>query len=73
MMFQEVDKNHDGHLSFEEFKEAAQMQPFIMKCFKLETPSNPLRASSPPKKIDSNNASEGSDATLSNPEEWVVM
>jgi len=71
MIFQEADKNADGLLSFAEFRDASQKQPFIMKCFRLDVPHDdplppvvPQRAPPPVQKQDD---------MLKDPEEWVVM
>jgi len=71
MIFQEADKNSDGRLSGDEFMKAAHMQPFIVKCFRLDQPHDLVVPCIKDQKKQKQKEKE--DDMLKDPEEWVVM
>eukprot|EP01111_Echinosteliopsis_oligospora_P012636 TRINITY_DN4354_c0_g1_i1.p1 TRINITY_DN4354_c0_g1~~TRINITY_DN4354_c0_g1_i1.p1 ORF type:complete len:116 (-),score=36.65 TRINITY_DN4354_c0_g1_i1:26-373(-) len=76
MIFQDADKNLDGSLSFEEFKEAAEQQPFIKKCFRLDRKPLGKRSDDTREQLKAKQEAKmkkKAEALLQNPDEWVIV
>jgi len=65
MIFMEADKNSDGFLTFQEFQGAAELQPFLMKCFRVDSATIA--------QISSPKSNKQNQQLFTDPEEWVVM